>query len=124
MHRIALPLRSIFAITLAVTAALVTFSAAAPAPARADHCQAEELIVRMVPGFEAFESPAGGDYDDPRCFVGQELGCESQAMPQECLDGLTRRLANAEPGGGCDDAPGGRPNAIRIAICTALGDGR
>lgn len=124
MTRTALPLSSIVAIGLTVIAAVAAFSAAAPTSARADHCQAEELIVRMVPGFGNFESPAGEDADDPRCYVGQELGCETQADPPRCISGIVSRLENAEPGGGCDDAPGGRPILVERLICEALGDGR
>lgn len=58
------------------------------APAQADNCQPEEIVVRMIPGSQpGWESPLA-DGSDPRCVYAAYVGCPNQADPAGCAGGV------------------------------------
>jgi hypothetical protein len=68
------------------------------APAQADHCQAEELVVRAA--IDGWTSPVA-DYDDPRCQVGAHLSCPNMGRPDQCTIGAMQSTFSRVFGSGC-----------------------
>lgn len=109
----------------------VVATAAAPAPALADNCQPEELVVRMVPGMGTFQSPVA-DNDDPRCYVAAGLDCQNQADTVNCANGIAAALLRAADSRHpeyilrCERDTSGLPEprrSVEFALCVVLEDG-
>lgn len=74
-----------------LAAALATSLAFQAAPAHADHCQPEELVVGTVDG--NWNSPIP-DSQDPRCQFAAHLGCPNQRDPFACSAGAIQGVGN------------------------------
>jgi len=69
-----------------VLAVLASASLVNPSPAKADNCQAEELILRTIFNDPNAESPIA-DEADPRCIYLAYAGCPNLQSPVECVSG-------------------------------------
>jgi hypothetical protein len=81
--------RAVFA--AALLAALAILLAQHAAPAHADHCQPEELVVRNLD--PNWNSPIP-DNQDPRCQFAAHLGCPNQRDPVGCSTGAVQGVGD------------------------------
>jgi hypothetical protein len=101
---VALPSRLAPAAFAATATAILALLGGPAAPARADHCQPEEIVYRTATGDTTWQSPSADD-DDPRCYVAEGLGCPNQAAQPDCAVAIARFAASGEPYPGCYDSP-------------------
>jgi hypothetical protein len=100
-----------------LSASVVTLSSYA-APALADNCQPEELVVRMAQGGGSWESPVAADEYDPRCVGAAQVGCVNQADPVGCANGVASTTRDRTVGHGS----GLGPNETLVAGGTLKSD--
>lgn len=84
-HRLRVALTALIA-----TVAVVFASGLQAAPAQADNCQAEELVLQMFPPRTSGmpqDSPVP-DESDPRCILLKWAGCSNAADPIGCFNGI------------------------------------
>ena len=113
-----MPLSRAAAFAAALVATLLVALSSGAAPAQADNCQPEELLVRTVPGQDPnWQSPVAPDASDPRCVLAAQLGCPNQADPAGCSDGIrTKTVAGRDSD--CTYSASAI-NAVRVVVCRA-----